>query len=76
MIASAAAGPPSTASAGRRGVDAAQQEVHRQPLTDQAGRADDHVTRGDAERGADVLGGAVGVLEARGRRCTRWHRRC
>ena len=45
MIASAASGPPSVASAGRRGVDAGQQEVHRQPLADQAGRADDDVAR-------------------------------
>jgi hypothetical protein len=51
---------------GRGGVDAGQQEVHREPLADQAGRADDDVTGGDVEDGTDVLGGAVGVLEAGG----------
>ena len=50
---------------GGGGVDPGEQEVHRQPLTDEAGGADDDVAGGHVEDGADVLGGAVGVLEAR-----------
>ena len=65
-IASAAGAPPSAARARGSGVDAGQQQVHRQPLADEAGRADDDVTRGDPEGGSDVLGGGVGVLEAGG----------
>ena len=45
MIASAAAGPPSAASARDGRVDARQEEVHRQPLADEPGRADDDVAR-------------------------------
>src|SRR5450830_1010885 len=51
-------------------VDARQQQVHRQPLADQTGRADQHVARGHAEQRADPLGGAVRVDEA-GRAGTR-----
>ncbi len=71
MMAWAAAGPPSRASAFAAAVDAAQQLVHRQPLADQAGGADRHVAggqqqpgdRGGTHHGSGVLGGGVGVLE-------------
>ena len=42
----------------------AQQQVHRQPLADQAGRADRDLAGAAAEQLGDVLGGGVGVLEA------------
>ena len=66
MIASAAAGPPSVANAAAAASTPGSRRCHRQPLTDQPGRADDDVTRGDVEGGADVLRGAVGVLETGG----------
>ena len=52
MIASAASGPPSAASAGRGLLDAGQQLVHRQPLADQAGRADRDVGGAESPAGA------------------------
>ena len=58
------------------GVDAGQQQVHRQPLADEAGRADDDVTRGDPQGGSDVLRGARGCPGSRGLRCRRWRPRC
>ena len=56
-------------------VDAGEQPVDRQPLADQAGRADRDVAGRHAERHRDPLGGGVGVLEARPGRCRRWRRR-
>ena len=62
MMAVAASAPPCS-KAGCRGVDAGEQQVHRQPLTDQAGGADDHIAGRDAELGGHPLGGRVGVLK-------------
>ena len=76
MIASAASGPPSVGQRGGGGVDAGEQQVHRQPLADQPGRADDDVAGARCRaRRADVLGGARGCPGSPGRRCRRWRRR-
>src|SRR5699024_2927894 len=48
------------------GGDAREQRPHRQALTDQAGRADQHVGGGGLERCGQVLGGAPGVGQALG----------
>ena len=63
-IASAASAPPSVGQARRPRVDAGEQRGHRQPLADQAGRADRDLAGADAQRGGDRLGAAVGVGEA------------
>jgi hypothetical protein len=47
-------------------LDAGQQQVHGQAFADQPGRADDDVAGREPEDLGDVLGGAVGVLEAGG----------
>ena len=48
----------------RGGADPGQQLGHRQPVADQAGRADRDLGRGPAEHVGGLLRGLVGVLEA------------
>ena len=76
-IASAASAPPSASSAATAAVDAGEQLVHRQPVADQAGRADDHLAGPDRPSGGcgNVLGGARGCRRSRPGRCRRSRRR-
>ncbi len=64
MIAAAAAGPPSGASAVTARSTPPGSSVHRQPYADQPGRADGDLARTDAQDRGGVLGGARGCREA------------